>query len=130
MAQGTAQLFRETFAKPAEPKGFSVDQFQGGNFDLLAQVNNEARKLGYRVSGGCAVCRVWEAGQLVEARFYIGDGDPMYETSTGDLSWVDGRQRTLSLAEVGVVAFSEGMRMASALYAKRKIEEKKEEDDV
>ena len=129
-AQGTAQLFRETFPKPAEPKGARVDTFAGGEFDLLAQVNNVARKLGYRVSGGCAVCRVWEAGGLVEARYYIGDGDPMYETSTGDLFWVDARQRTLDLAAVGAVAYSEGMRMAGAIHAKRKIEKQEDNDDV
>ncbi|MEQ1567385.1 MAG: DUF4132 domain-containing protein, partial [Myxococcota bacterium] len=130
IAQGTAQLFRETFLKPPEPKNSSIGEFSGGSFDLLAQVNNEARKQGYRVSGGCAVCRVWEGGQLVEARYYIGDGDPMYETTTGDLSWVDHRQRGLMLADVGPVAFSEGMRMASGLFAKRKIEEKQEGEDV
>jgi hypothetical protein len=128
LAQGTAQLFRETFPKPADTTKSSIDQFSGGEFDLLAQANNEAKKLGYRVSGGCAVCRVWEGGGLVEARFYIGDGDPMYEASTGDLSWVDARQRGLGLAEVGPVAFSEGMRMAAAIYAKRKIEQKDDAD--
>lgn len=129
LAQGTPQLFRETFAKPAEGAASSVDDFAGGEFDLLAQVMGEARKLGYRVSGGCAVCRVWEGGALVEARYEIGEGDPMYETSTGGLGWVDARQRALTIAEVGPVAFSEGMRMASALYAKRKLEEKEEADD-
>lgn len=130
IAQGTAQLFRETFPKPAEQTGSSITEFQNGQFDLLAQANNEARKLGYRVSGGCAVCRVWENGGLVEARYYIGDGDPMYETSTGDLSWVDARQSGLTIAQVGAVAFSEGMRMASAIFAKRKIAKEGEDEDV
>jgi predicted DNA-binding WGR domain protein len=130
IAQGTAQLFRETFPKPADQAGNAITEFQNGEFDLLAQANNEARKLGYRVSGGCAVCRVWENGGLVEARYYIGDGDPMYETSTGDLSWVDARQSGLTIAQVGAVAFSEGMRMASAIYAKRKIAKEGEDEDV
>lgn len=128
LSQATAQLFRETFPKPADGSASSVSRFSGGAFDLLAQANNEAKKLGYRVSGGCAVCRVWEQGGLCEARFYLGDGDPMYETATGDLAWVDGRQRGLTLAEVGPVAFSEGMRMAAAIYAKRKIEQKEQDD--
>ncbi|MCB9686452.1 MAG: WGR domain-containing protein [Alphaproteobacteria bacterium] len=129
-SQGTAQLFRETFLRPegdAAEKS-SVDEFSDGSFDLLAQANNEARKLGYRVSGGCAVCRVWEGGVQTEARYYIGDGDPMYETSTGDLSWVDARQQSLKISQVGPVAFSEGMRMASAIYAKRKIEKQEDAD--
>lgn len=130
IAQGTAQLFRETFGKPPDETGSAIREFQNGSFDMLAQANNEARKLGYRVSGGCAVCRVWEDGGLVEARYYIGDGDPMVESTTGDLSWVDGRQSGLVIARVGAVAFSEGMRMASAIFAKRKIEQAAEGDDV
>ena len=42
--------------------------------------------------------------------------------------WVDDRERTLKVAEVGPVAYSEGARMASAIYAARAIEEKTEED--
>jgi predicted DNA-binding WGR domain protein len=128
--QGSAQLFRETFRKPGgdEAKKSSVEQYSGGEFDLLATVNNVAKKLGYRVSGGCAVCKVLENGVLTEARFYVGEGDPMSETSTGDLVWVDGRQQLLNLEQVPPVAFSEGMRMAAAIYAKRKIEKKEDAD--
>lgn len=128
--QGSAQLFRETFRKPGgdDAKKSSVEQFSGGEFDLLATVNNVAKKLGYRVSGGCAVCKVLENGVLTEARFYVGEGDPMSETSTGDLVWVDGRQQLLNLEQVPPVAFSEGMRMAAAIYAKRKIEKKEDAD--
>ena len=130
IAHGTAQLFRETFTKPSDQTGTAINDFKNGSFELLAQANNESRKLGYRVSGGCSVCRVWENGGMVEARYYIGDGDPMYETTTGDLSWVDARQTGLPIARVGSVAFSEGMRMASAIHAKRKIEKAVEAQDV
>ena len=41
---------------------------------------------------------------------------------TAQLSWVDGRERTIKLADVGPVAFSEGMRMASSIYAARVVE--------
>jgi len=37
--------------------------------------------------------------------------------------WVDERERALTLAELGPVAFSEGMRMASAIYAGRVVEQ-------
>jgi predicted DNA-binding WGR domain protein len=133
ITQATAQLFRETFPRPATPNGSSISEFEGGTFEMLAHANHAARKLGYRVSGGCAVCRVWEGGDsptpgLIEARYDLGGEDPMYEATTGELSWVDGRQRGLTLADVGPVAFSEGMRMASALYAKRKIEQQGGDD--
>jgi predicted DNA-binding WGR domain protein len=128
--QGIAQLFRETFRRPGgdEAKKTAVDQFSGGAFDLLATANQAAKKLGYRVSGGCAVCRVLEGGVSTEARFYLGEGDPMSETTTGDLVWVDARQQALPLERVPPVAFSEGMRMASAIWSKRKLEKKEGAD--
>jgi len=40
---------------------------------------------------------------------------------------VDSEQKPLKIAEVGRVTFSEGVRMASQIYAKRKVE--KQEGD-
>jgi hypothetical protein len=129
LKQGIAQLFRETFARPADldAESHAVGQFAGGKFEELNHALGRCRTLGYRVSGGYAVLPVWEGGRLVEARFWIGSDDPEYETETDDLTWVDDRERGLSVGEVGPVAFSEGMRMASAIYAGRAVE-KQEED--
>lgn len=127
--QGTSQLFRETFPKPAtaptDPN--AIDQFAGGEFAMLQGVIALAKRLGYRVSGGAAVCRVLERGRSVEARYDLGDGDGMDSTTTGDLTWVDDKQRPVAVIEVPPVAFSEGMRMAAQIYAKRKVE--KESND-
>ncbi len=81
-----------------------------------------AKRLGYRVSGGAAVCRVLERGRSVEARYDLGDGDGMDSTTTGELTWVDDKQRPVAVMDVPPVAFSEGMRMAAQIYAKRKVE--------
>ena len=51
----------------------------------------------------------------------------MYETTTGDLTWVDDKQRPIEVVNVPPVAYSEGMRMASLIYAKRKVEKAEEE---
>ena len=51
----------------------------------------------------------------------------MYETSTGDLEWVDDKQKPLKVSEVPPIAYSEGMRMAAGIYAKRKIEKEGED---
>jgi hypothetical protein len=129
VTQGLSQLFRETFAVPknvpADP--IAIDTYAGGSFGLLSQVIGLAKRLGYRVAGGAAVCRVLEHGKFVEARYDIGDGDPMWETTTGSLSFVDGKQRPVAIVDVPPVAFSEGMRMAAQIYAKRKLE--KDGDD-
>lgn len=123
LSQGTPQLLRETFARTAEDDGDRVSRFSGAEFEPLAVAMNEARKLGFRVRGGCAVARVWEGGRPIEARYEIGEGDPAYGGWSGDLVFVDAQQRQLPLDQVGPVAFSEGIRMASAIWAKRTVEE-------
>ncbi len=123
--QGLSQLFRETFVPPKTPPEdpHSLGTYAGGEFAMLSQAIGLAKRLGYRVSGGAAVCRVLENGRYVEGRYSLGDGgDPMYETTTGELSWVDDKQRPIPVVDVPAIAFSEGMRMASLIYAKRKIE--------
>jgi len=128
--QGLQQLFRETFVVPktAPSDPLAVEQFSGGEFAMLNTAINLAKRLGYRVSGGASICRVLERGKLVEARYDLGDGDPMYETTTGDLSWVDDKQKQIAVVDVPPVAYSEGMRMASQIYAKRKVEESEDDD--
>jgi hypothetical protein len=126
VAQGIAQLHRETHPRPAElaeaTAGNVIDKFEDGKFAMLLHALGKARSLGYKVRGGFATCKVWDGGAVSEARYWIGADSPEAETYTGQLLWVDGRERNLRLADVGPVAFSEGMRMASAIYAARVIE--------
>jgi hypothetical protein len=114
------QLYRETWAKPPDldPEADRVTRFSGGVFAQQLQAIRRCRSLGCSVSGGSAVTRVWEGDRLVEARHWIGAEAPDAGTATGDLIWVAGG-RQLPLAEVGPVAYSEGMRMAAAVYAGR-----------
>lgn len=121
--QGIAQLLRETYPKPADlPKGgASIRDFVGGEFQQLNHCLGLCRRLGYRVSGGWAVTRVWEGGKACEARFWIGSEDPMGPTWTDELVWVDDEERGLKLDAVGPVAFSEGMRMGNRVFAGRVI---------
>ena len=81
------------------------------------------RRLGYPVRGGYATCRVWEGESPLEARYYVGGEYPEAETETGELVFVGFDQRAVAMRDVGPVTFSEGMRMAAAIYAKRKVEE-------
>ncbi len=126
VAQGISQLHRETHPKPPGMTTASIDQFEDGKFAMLMHALGKARALGYKVRGGFATCKVWDGGGVSEARFWIGADSPDSETYTGQLSWVDQRERGLKLSEVGPVAFSEGMRMASSIYAARVVEKKEE----
>lgn len=119
--QGIAQLFRDTWDRSTglDPDGTAVEAFAGGQFNAGRQAVLRCRELGYAVTGGCAVTRIWEGGQLVEARFEIGDGSPDYGTSTGSLLWLGPASERLRLGDVGPVAFSEGMRMAAAIHGGR-----------
>lgn len=131
LAQGQKQLFREVFPKPADltPEQEEIGAFRGGKFEMLSHARGAAKSLGYRTSGGWAICRVFEGGKTSEARFWLGGDDSMDETMTEGLMWVDASGDTILLKDVPPIAFSEGMRMASAIYGKRAVEKKDEEDE-
>lgn len=115
--QAIPQLYRETWARPPEPAGDRVEEFAGARFPQLLLAANRCRALGYAVSGGSAVTRVWEEARLVEARYWIGSEAPDVPVTTGDLIWVAPGGRQLPLQDVGPVAYSEGMRMAALVHA-------------
>ncbi|MFI7673009.1 DUF4132 domain-containing protein [Actinophytocola sp. NPDC049390] len=119
--QQVQQLFRQTFVKPAEfPAGdTAVADFSGGRFEQLNHATSRCRTLGYPVRGGDAVYTAYENGVAVEARFWLGGDYPEAETWTGDLRWALADGTALPLADVGPVAWSEGMRMASSIHAGR-----------
>jgi hypothetical protein len=122
--QGIAQLYRETWHPPADldPQAMGVTDYSDGHFAQLMHAAGRCRTLGYQVSGGFAVNRIWEGGQLFEAHYWIGSDSPEVEAWTGDLTWVDSASTPLKVAEVGPVAYSEGVRMAAAIYAGRVVE--------
>ncbi|MEV6523827.1 DUF4132 domain-containing protein [Longispora sp. NPDC051575] len=127
--QTVAQLFRETWTRPADldPLATAVDTYSGGRFEQLRHLMARAASQGYPVRGGYAVCRVVEGGDIIEARSWIGSDDPYYETETGDLVFVGPSGKALPVSEVGPVTWSEGMRMAAALYAGRTVEKNETE---
>ncbi|MFD5316260.1 DUF4132 domain-containing protein [Streptomyces sp. NPDC127098] len=127
LRQGVGQLHREVWRPGGvDPAADRVDTFAGGRFKQLRFLIGRATSLGYRVRGGQAVCPVFEAGRTVEARVWLGEYDGYEETETGPLTWSDPAGRGLRLGDVGPVAWSEGMRMAAALYAGRDLEKEKD----
>jgi Domain of unknown function (DUF4132) len=123
--QGLLQLFREVWRKPADPAAqrAELSRHAGARFKELRHAQSRAVASGYRVQGGTAVCRVWEAGVTVVASVWIGDGEPSFETETSDLGFADPGGQPIEPADVPAVAWSEGMRMAAALHAGRAVEE-------
>lgn len=119
------QLFREVFVRPEPAPADKVTELEtwvGGRFEQLRFAIGRARSIGCKVSGGYATTVAYDAGQTTTARFWIGAEDPESETETGELHWqVDGE--TVPVNQVGPVAYSEGVRMASHIYAGRKVEE-------
>jgi hypothetical protein len=110
-----------------EATATSVSDYAGGRFAELRHLLARAASLGYPVKGGSAVCRVFEDARTVEARSWVGAEDPYSEAETGDLVFVRANGSSIPLGEVGPVAWSEGMRMAAALYAGRVVEQSGEE---
>jgi hypothetical protein len=130
-SQALEQIFRPTFAATKEQKEVSsIGDFNNGRFDQLNFASSLCRCLGYPVRGGYACSKIWENARPVEARYWIGADQPEAETYTGELIFVDSNQKPLTIADVGRVTFSEGMRMASQIYAKRKVGKQEEGGDA
>ncbi|GHE44031.1 hypothetical protein GCM10017673_52730 [Streptosporangium violaceochromogenes] len=125
VTQRVEQLHRATWTRPGglPEKATEVTEFAGGRFSSRFGLAARAASLGYRVSGGYATCAARDARGTAEALVWIGDPYWDGESETGNLTWNDGAGRRLPLREVGPVAWSEGMRMAAALYAGRTAEE-------
>ena len=123
--QSFNQLHREVFAKPdpvPDPKATSLTEWADAHFKELRFAVGRARSAGFTIKGGYAVARIHDQDQLVEASYWIGAEAPEWETWTGELSWiVDGQ--ALPLAQVGPVAWSEGVRMARHIHAGRAMDE-------
>lgn len=124
VTQRVEQIHRATWLRPETPvEGREVRDFAGGKFRSRWHLAAAATTRGYKVSGAYATCQARDGGRTVEACVWIGE--PYYddEGETGALTWQDQGGRGLAVAEVGPVAWSEGMRMAAALYAGRVVEE-------
>jgi len=127
--QTIEQLYRPVHEPTDEQKqSKAVLDYTNGVFEQLNFATGLCKRLGYPVRGGYATCRVWEGESPLEARYFVGDEYPESETWTGELLFVDSRQQPVRISEVGPVTFSEGVRMAAAIYAKRKVDENEGED--
>ncbi|WP_106583659.1 DUF4132 domain-containing protein [Murinocardiopsis flavida] len=123
--QGVAQLTREVYRRAAEPAAHarSVADYDGAEFHRLSEATGRAERGGFAVRGGYAVCRAVDAGRTVQARYWIGSDAPDMPAYTGDLIWVGADERPLPLADIGPIAWSEGIRMAETIYAGRKVDD-------
>lgn len=123
--QGTLQLFREVWTRPADEteQRRELSRYAGARYKELRHVQARATSAGYRVQGGTASVKVWEDAVPVIASVWIGEGDPFWETETGPLCFTDHAGKAAQPADVGPVAWSEGMRMAAALHAGRVVDE-------
>ncbi|MBM9509683.1 DUF4132 domain-containing protein [Actinacidiphila acididurans] len=130
VTQRVGQLFREVWRRGADvpAAAAALDTYAGGRFEQLRHATARAVQHGYRVRGGYATCQVVEDGRPVEAALWLGDDYPEAEAVTGDLEWRDAGGGRLRLGEVGPVAWSEGERMASLVYAGRVVAEEEEGD--
>ncbi|ELP62647.1 DUF4132 domain-containing protein [Streptomyces turgidiscabies] len=124
VTQRVEQIHRATWLRPdgLAETATEIREFAGGTYDSRFGLATRATSLGYRVSGGYATCRVRDGGRGVEASVWIGEPYWDGDTETGSLTWSDEEGRTVRPSQVGPVAWSEGMRMAAALYAGRRIE--------
>lgn len=125
VVQLVEQLYRPVFRPATQQLPLtSISDYENGEFEQLNFALGVCKRLGYPVRGGYATCKVWEGTSPLEARYYVGSESPESQTFTGDLIFVDDKQQAIAIRDVGPVTFSEGVRMASSIYAKRKVEKK------
>ncbi|WP_017573521.1 DUF4132 domain-containing protein [Nocardiopsis halotolerans] len=119
ITQRLPQLTRQVHRKPdtAEAAAEARNAYAGAAFQDLRHARGRARRYGFAIRGGHAVCRVLEGGRTVQARYWIGSDDPEYATRSGGLFWVDTDERNVRIEDVGPVAWSEGLRMAEIVHA-------------
>lgn len=124
VSQQVQQLYREVWHRPADAdaQAVQVTTYAGGRYRALRDLLGRCARLGYRVRGGHAVLPVVEDGRALEARVWVGDYYEYDECETGALSWAGPGGTSLTLGQVGPVAWSEGMRMAAGLHAGRDTE--------
>ncbi|PID63461.1 MAG: hypothetical protein CSB44_01640 [Gammaproteobacteria bacterium] len=122
--QSIDQIYRPIHEpSPAQQRAVRISDFADGHFAQFNHAVSLSRRHGYAVRGGSACCTVWEGGEQYEARFDLGESNTDWPTDTGDLMFVDAEQKAISIAEVGPVTFSEGMRMAATIYAGRVVQD-------
>ncbi|MEU5088419.1 DUF4132 domain-containing protein [Streptomyces sp. NPDC021356] len=117
--QGVEQLHRAVWHKPVglDPDARAVTEFAGAEYSSWFRLSARATALGYKVAGQYATDRIREAGRVVTASVAIGDPYTEEQAWTGGLAWGTRHDDRMPLADVGPVAWSEGMRMAAALHA-------------
>lgn len=123
--QVVPQLFRGVHVRgqDVDPVATSLNDWAGGRFAQLRHATSRVTGQGYTVRGGYATVKVFEDGCFVDARLWIGADAPDVEAETGELGWTDERGGAVPLGQVGPVAWSEGTRMASRVYAGRVVDE-------
>ncbi|MGW0432684.1 DUF4132 domain-containing protein [Micromonospora sp. NPDC003197] len=116
ITQRVEQLHRRVLAKPAEIKEKATTVSDFNNTRVARGVTARAASLGYQSTRDRVTCRIWEAGCLVEATMWFDDDYWSSEATLGHLRWNPmNAQQPMRLVDVGPVAWSEGMRMATAL---------------
>ncbi|WP_157442223.1 DUF4132 domain-containing protein [Actinoalloteichus fjordicus] len=119
--QPVAQLFRQTEVRPTvmSATATAIADYADGYFVELGDALDRCRAEGLTVRDGYAVCSVFERGRTLEARYWIGSGSPDLPACTGELFWVLPEGTRVRCSDVGPVAWSEGARMASVVFAGR-----------
>ena len=120
------QLFRAVHPQPERAASAplkSLDTWTDARFEKSLFGSNRARQAGFIVRGGYAVTHIHEDDRLIEARYWIGaDQAPEAEAITGELQWTVDNE-PVPVRDVGPIAYSEGVRMATYIHAGRTVEE-------
>lgn len=122
--QDLDQLFRHTVAKPAaeQARKDALNAYRKGSYERAGHLIGRARGAGFTASFTGVGLRVEEAGRSVRVELAVTAYLPEEPAELGALFFtVDGAH--LDPADVGPVAWSEGVRMADYVWAGRTVQE-------
>ncbi|QGU07341.1 hypothetical protein COCCU_07035 [Corynebacterium occultum] len=122
--QGLDQLYRHTTEKPGDPqeRQRALDTYRSGHYESGGYLRNRARDFGCTYTSDGISLKVAEGGHTVTAHLDLFGHGPQTPADLGRLYFLAEGTR-LDPAEIGPVAWSEGIRMAEHIWAGRTIAE-------
>lgn len=127
IVQGIDQLFRDLYVKPTDEQSYhkAISAYSAGKYDKAAVLLGRSRSAGFTTSLQEVSVVVVENGEETTASLDIDAWDPYEDAHIGHVHFYR-EGKSLTLADIGPIAWSEGIRMAAFVYAGRSVDLEKD----
>ena len=123
IVQGIDQLFRDLYTKPSDEQSYhkAISAYSDGTYDKAAVLLGRSRSGGFATSLQEVSVVVVEDGEETTASLDVNAWDPLEDAHIGHVHFYR-EGKPLALADIGPIAWSEGIRMAAFVYAGRSVD--------